>query len=204
MQPVGMETLFTQALGLATPWAVTGFDFRQAEGAIHFQVECQADRLPCPGCGALDQPIHDRIARRWQHLHFFQFKAYIEAGLPRVACSVCGKTGQVQPPWSRAGSGFSLLMEAFVIALCQAMPVAHVARLVGVSDDRIWRVLRPITFIRRVRGRTTARSNGSVWTRPAVGAVSSTSRCSTMRMSGGWCLPRPDATRRPSRPSRPT
>src|SRR5690606_39659356 len=38
--------------------------------------------------------------------------------------------------------GFSLVMEAFVIALCQAMPVAHVARLVGVSDDRIWRVLR--------------------------------------------------------------
>lgn len=33
-------------------------------------------------------------------------------------------------------------MEAFVIALCQAMPVAHVARLVGVSDDRIWRVLK--------------------------------------------------------------
>ena len=142
MQPMGMETLFTQALGLTTPWAVTGFDFRQAEGAIHFQVECQLNRLPCPGCGTPDQPIHDRLARRWQHLHFFQFKAYIEARLPRVACSVCGKTGQVQPPWSRAGSGFSLLMEAFVIALCQAMPVAHVARLVGVSDDRIWRVLR--------------------------------------------------------------
>ena len=29
-----------------------------------------------------------------------------------------------------------------MIALCQAMPVAHVARLVGVSDDRIWRLLR--------------------------------------------------------------
>ncbi len=59
-----------------------------------------------------------------------------------MACSACGKTVQVEAPWARAGAGFSLVMEAFVVALCQAMPVAHVARLVGVSDDRIWRVLK--------------------------------------------------------------
>ncbi|MFT4196531.1 MAG: ISL3 family transposase [Pseudoxanthomonas sp.] len=142
-QPVRMEQLFTQAsLGLSPPWAVASVDFRQDEGAIHFAVECQAKRLACPTCGAPDQPIHDRIERRWQHLHFFQFRAFIDARLPRVACAQCGKTGQVEAPWSRPGSGFSLVMEAFVIALCQAMPVAHVARLVGVSDDRIWRVLR--------------------------------------------------------------
>ncbi len=137
-----MEQLFTQALGLASPWSVTALDFRQSEGAIYFHVDCQSKLLPCPSCGALDQPIHDRIERRWQHLHFFQFRAYIDARLPRVACRECGKTAQVQAPWARAGSGFSLVMEAFVIALCQAMPVAHVARLVGVSDDRIWRVLK--------------------------------------------------------------
>jgi transposase len=137
-----MEQLFTQALGLMPPWAVTSVDFRQAEGAIYFAVECNAKRLPCPSCGAADQPIHDRIERRWQHLHFFQFRAFIDARLPRVACDSCGKTSQVEVPWARAGSGFSLVLEAFVIALCQAMPVAHVARLVGVSDDRIWRVLK--------------------------------------------------------------
>lgn len=136
-----MEQLFTQALGLSPPWSVVSVDFQPAASAIVFAVECEATRWPCPACGAPDQPIHDRIARRWQPLHFFQFRAYIDARLPRVACSACGKTTQAQPPWSRAGSGFSLVMEAFVIALCQAMPVAHVARLVGVSDDRIWRVL---------------------------------------------------------------
>lgn len=137
-----MEQLFTQALGLSPPWAVTPVDFRQSEGAIHFAVVYQAQRLACPACGTPEQPIHDRIERRWQHLHFFQFRAFIHARLPRVACTAYGKTGQVQPPWARPGSGFSLMMEAFVIALCQAMPVAHVARLVGVSGDRIWRLLR--------------------------------------------------------------
>lgn len=137
-----MEQLFTQALGLSAPWAVTSVDFRQSEGTIYFEVDCTAKRLPCPSCGAVDQPIHDRIVRRWQHLHFFQFRAFIDARVPRVACSTCGKTAQVEVPWARAGAGFSLVMEAFVVALCQAMPVAHVARLVGVSDDRIWRVLK--------------------------------------------------------------
>jgi transposase len=136
-----MEQLFTQALGLSPPWSVVSVDFQPAASAIVFAVECEATRWPCPACSAPGQPIHDRIARRWQPLHFFQFRAYIDARLPRVACSACGKTTQAQPPWSRAGSGFSLVMEAFVIALCQGMPVAHVARLVEVSDDRIWRVL---------------------------------------------------------------
>lgn len=137
-----MEQLFTQALGLIPPWAVVSFDFRPQEGAIYFRAECSAKRLPCPACGAADQPVHDRVDRRWQHLHFFQFRAFIDARLPRVACSQCGKTTQTSPPWSREGSGFSLLMEAFIVALCQGMPVAQVARLVGVSDDRLWRVLR--------------------------------------------------------------
>ena len=89
----------------------------------------------------MDQPIHDRLPRRWQHLHFFQFKAYVEARVPRVACSQCNKTSQCEVPWSRPGSSFSAVMEAFVIALCQGMPVAQVARLLGVSDERVWRVL---------------------------------------------------------------
>ncbi len=135
------NTLFSQALGLTAPWQVSNVDFRQVEAAIHFQVICDAQRLPCPACRAADQPIHDRIARTWQHLHFFQFRAYIHAELPRVACSQCGKTSQVEVPWSRKGSGFSLTMEAFIVALCREMPVRVVARLLGVSDGRVWRVL---------------------------------------------------------------
>ena len=142
-----MEKLFTQALGLA----VVSFEFKQLEGEIVFKVECEAKQLPCPACSAPDQPIHDRRPLRWQHLHFFQFRAFIDARLPRVACRECGKTTQMDAPWSRPGSGFSLLMEAFVVALCQAMPVAHVARLIGVSDDRLWRMLDHHVGVARTR-----------------------------------------------------
>ena len=136
-----METLFTQALGLAAPWRVVNVDFQQAAGRIVFTVENTAKRLTCPACGAADQPIHDRLPRSWQHLHFFQYRAIIEAKVPRVGCRECEKTTQVEVPWARAGAGFTETLEAFVIALCTQMPVGAVAQLLGVSDDRIWRVL---------------------------------------------------------------
>ncbi|MBX3687893.1 transposase family protein [Dokdonella sp.] len=74
-----METLFTQALGLTAPWSVTSVEFKPVEGQIDFVVSCTAMRLRCPGCGAEDQPVHDRLVRRWRHLNFFQYKAYIHA-----------------------------------------------------------------------------------------------------------------------------
>lgn len=136
-----METLFTQALGLAAPWRVVNVDFQQAAGHIVFKVENAAKRLACPACGAADQPIHDRLTRRWQHLHFFQYRAVIEASVPRVGCRMCEKITQVAVPWARAGAGFTETLEAFIIALCTHMPVSAVAKLLGVSDGRVWRVL---------------------------------------------------------------
>ena len=129
-------------MGLTSPWAVDSVSFRPDEGAIHFEVSCKAARLACPACGAADQPVHDRMARSWQHLHFFQFKAFIHCQVPRVACTQCGKTSQTPVPWAAKGSGFSALLEAFVVTMCASLPVAHVAKLLGVSDDRIWRVVR--------------------------------------------------------------
>jgi transposase len=126
----GMNELFTAALGLASPWQVSAVRFEQAANEIHFDVRCEARRLPCPRCGAEDQPIHDRLARDWQHLHFFQFRAFVHAEVPRVRCAVCGERGepevhQVSVPWARERSGFTLLMEALVVTLVRmsGMPV---------------------------------------------------------------------------------
>lgn len=136
-----MESLFTQALGLVAPWHVVKVDFRPAEGLITFQIDNSAKQLDCPACGAVDQPIHDRLMRRWRHLNFFQYQAILEALVPRVGCRACEKTTQVDVPWARAGSGFTQTLEAFIVALCEQMPVLAVSKLLSVSDDRVWRVL---------------------------------------------------------------
>ena len=140
---MGPETsLFTMALGLQDPWSVADVRFDTTAKEIHFEVRFKAgSRFACPSCGAADQPVHDTRSRSWEHLRFFEHKAFIHARVPRVTCSQCGKTGQIIVPWARSGSGFSQLFDAFVIALAREMPVKTIADLLEVGDDRIWRVL---------------------------------------------------------------
>jgi len=131
--------LFTAALGLPDPWKVAEIRFEPDQGEIHFDLACDAKRLGCPTCAAADQSIHDRSQRTWQHLHFFQFKAFLHAPLPRVKCKQCGKVTQIEVPWARPGSGFTLLMDALVLTLAKKLPVSAIAQMFGVSENRIWR-----------------------------------------------------------------
>lgn len=136
------KSLFTMALGLEMPWYVDDVRFDAATKQIDFEVAFKpGSRFECPSCGAADQPIHDTRRRSWEHLRFFEHKAFIHAAVPRVACSQCSKTRQVTVPWARSGSGFTQLFDAFIIALVREMPVKAVADLLDVGDDRIWRVV---------------------------------------------------------------
>ena len=134
--------LFTVALGLQAPWAVEDLCFEPESGEIHVAIACQAKRLACPVCGQAEQPIHDRQERTWQPLHCFQYRAYLHAKVPRVACGGCGKVTQAPVSWARPGSGFTLLMDALVVALAKKLPVAEIAALFGVSAGRIWQALK--------------------------------------------------------------
>ena len=42
--------LFTVALGLQAPWTVEDIRFEPERGVIHFDLACEAKRLPCPVC----------------------------------------------------------------------------------------------------------------------------------------------------------
>ena len=52
----------------------------------------------------------------------------------------CG-VRKVATPWARAGSGFTLLFEAFMLTLAKAMPIANAAKLLGEHDTRLWRIV---------------------------------------------------------------
>jgi len=142
MKQAAELNLFTAALGLAAPWGVTEVRFAREEGKIEFEVEfAKGSRFVCPVCGEPHQGVHDTKERRWRHLNFFEYQAFIEASVPRVRCEKCGKTSQVEVPWARPQSGFTLLLEALLVTLAREMPAATVARLLGVGEMRIWRVL---------------------------------------------------------------
>ena len=134
---VGIEALFTSALGLQAPWVVE--DVKLDKRRIDFEVGCQGAKFVCPQCGASQQLVHDRMRRSWRHLDFFQFEAWLHADVPRVACNSCGKTTQLPVPWAREGSGFTLLFEALSLAMCQGLPVRQAARMLRVRDKQLWR-----------------------------------------------------------------
>ena len=74
---VAVEALFTSALGLTPPWIVESVNLDNARRRIDFQIACSGAGLACPACGAADQRVHDRLARSWRHLDFFQFEAWL-------------------------------------------------------------------------------------------------------------------------------
>lgn len=136
---VGVEALFTSALGLQLPWVVEDVKLDTAKRRIDFEIGCQGAALACPACGAGAQPVHDRLRRSWRHLDFFQFEAWLHCDVPRIACAGCGKTTQAPVPWARPGSGFTAAFEALALALCRELPVRQAAELLRCTDKQLWR-----------------------------------------------------------------
>jgi transposase len=130
-----------QALGLTPPWTVVRSDFDTKPGRLDVEIDfTPGSRFACPICGAADCPAYDTQRKTWRHLNFFQHQAYLHARVPRVRCDTCG-IRQVNVPWARPDSGFTLLFEAMVMTMVSAMPVAAVARIVDEHDTRLWRVV---------------------------------------------------------------
>ena len=133
--------LLQLAIGLTPPWTVTRSDFDPKAHRIDIQIDfAPGSRFACPNCGAADCPAYDTERMTWRHLNFFQHQAYLNARVPRVRCDQCG-IKKVGVPWSRPGSGFTLLFKALVMTMVSAMPVKAVARMVGEHDTRLWRVV---------------------------------------------------------------
>jgi transposase len=138
------NNLFEMGLGLATPWKVvrSGLEQCSAESKIlYVDIDFEnGSKFPCPCCG---QPcaVYDSEVKRWRHMNFWQHSTYLSARVPRVEC-LEHKVRQVEVPWARAGSGFTLMFEALVMALVKEMPVSAVGALVGEHDTRLWRIVR--------------------------------------------------------------
>ena len=147
-------TLMQQALGLASPWTVVRSDFDTAAGRLDVEIDfTPGSRFACPTCGAADCPAYDTQRKTWRHLNVCQHQAYLNARVPRVRCETCG-IRQVNVPWARPNSGFTLLFEAMVMTMVSAMPVAAVARIVDQHDTRLWRVVHH--YVEEGRARTDA------------------------------------------------
>jgi transposase len=136
------DALFGMALGLQAPWQITKVSFEAEDAArneLHLQIGFIAGSKFKDEAG-IECAIHDTVERKWQHLNFFEHHCFLHCKVPRITTSE-GKVRVVNVPWARAQSGFTLLFEAFALALIEReMPVSRVAQILGVNPQRVWTV----------------------------------------------------------------
>ncbi|MFP6896697.1 MAG: ISL3 family transposase [Roseibacillus sp.] len=141
LRAMAVEDLFTQALGLSSPWHVVCCDFDPAAKSLKLVIDFERGaRFADPETGE-PCPVHDTVQRRWEHLRFFEHRTTIEARVPRIK-TASGAVKTVEVPWAKLHGGFTLLMEAYLLILAKVMPVAEVSRQTLVSEDRIWHLIR--------------------------------------------------------------
>lgn len=137
------EQIFALALGLDSPWVIEKVTLQKDQGSTFGQLNIHINFER--GAKFKDEfgdfnPVHDTSSHQWQHLNFFQHECYIHARVPRVK-DKSGKVKTVQVPWARAGSGFTLLFEAFSMLLIESeMTVSKASSVLRVVPNRLWRV----------------------------------------------------------------
>jgi transposase len=135
--------IFSIGLGLVLPWRVERVEFSKSLSGLskelHLYLNFERGYKFDDGNGS-ESSAYDTVERVWQHLNFFQHSCFLHARVPRVKTSD-GEIHQVNVPWARSGSGFTLLFEAYTMLLIESeMPVSKVSSCVRVTAPRIWRV----------------------------------------------------------------
>lgn len=69
------------------------------------------------------------------------YETWLHARVPRTSL-LKNAVKHVDPHWARPGSGFTLLIEAMVLAMADEMSVAALAENIGMNEDSFWRILK--------------------------------------------------------------
>ena len=135
------EQLFKMALGIESPWEVVSIKLEDSKAGkeLHINIDFKrGSRFPDDSGELCD--VHDTSQKTWRHLNFFEHSCYLHCRVPRIK-TTDGKVKLVEVPWSRAGSGFTLLFEAYVMALIESeMPVNKIGDLINENAHRLWTI----------------------------------------------------------------
>lgn len=136
--------IFSQALGLAEPWYIKSVSFSPDEASSSSQILSidigikSGSRFEYKG---KEYAVYDHQSRRWRHLNFFQHTCYLSCDVPRIQTDD-GHTLLVEVPWSRPGSSFTLLFEAYSLLLIQSgMNLSAAGRLLAIDPRRLNRMV---------------------------------------------------------------
>lgn len=138
------KELFGLALGLTKPYYIERVEFKEGEEkgekTLHIYIGFEkGSRFKSSDGGSYG--CYDTRSRKWRHLDFFEHTCYLHCNVARVKKDD-NKVEQVEVPWARKGSGFTLLFESYVLQLIEhEMPVNKVGKIVGENAERMWTIL---------------------------------------------------------------
>ena len=127
--------------GLTHPWKVELCKFSQLQRRLDIYTNFPKGSLfNCPACGQKGCRAYDTEQKTWRHLNFFEHEACLKARVPWIRCPECG-IRKAEVPWALCGSLFTLLSEAWIMAVARSITVEAIAGLVNKHDTRLWRVI---------------------------------------------------------------
>ena len=136
------DKMLAGSLRLEAPWYIIGAEFNEEEPAIHIHVGIdKAAALCCPVCGAPTKRYgYEPKERIWRHADCLFYPCYVHCKRPRVLCDKCG-TVQVNAPFERKNSRFTLLFEGYAMLLLQDVPRARASRLLRCDEKSLAAIL---------------------------------------------------------------
>jgi transposase len=133
--------LMAQLLALEDPWRVHQVSPAAKGKSLDVFLEHRlARKFHCPECDQA-RPIYDHLpSRGWRHLDHGEFRTWLHARVPRVACPEHG-VRQVQVPWVLPGARMTLPFERHAIDTLLEADVLGASRLLNLSWDEAWHVM---------------------------------------------------------------
>jgi transposase len=133
--------LFKMALGIESPWEVSDIKLEDLKSGkeLHINIDFKRGSRFQDETGELCE-VHDTVQKTWRHLNFFEHACLLHCRVPRINTKD-GKVKLVEVPWCRSGSGFTLLFEAYVMALIESeMPINKIGQLIN-ENPHVMRII---------------------------------------------------------------
>ncbi len=144
------NNLFEAALSITEPWLIENVEFDPEKKRLDIYMNFKPGSVFKYGEPGFEDKYkaYDTVHKTWRHLNFFEHECFLHCRIPRIKIGD-NKIRLISPSWEGKSKGFTLLFEALIIQMCSYMPVVVVSRMIGESDDKIWRMLN--TYIEEAR-----------------------------------------------------
>lgn len=131
------------SLGLVEPWYVERAYFNAEEMEVHIHVGVRKTAaIACPVCGGSTKRFgYEKTERVWRHGDCMFYPCLVHCRRPKVLCPNCA-TRQINAPFERKNSRFTLLFEGYAMLLLADAPIAKVAEWLRCDEKAVTKIMR--------------------------------------------------------------